>query len=112
MTAKLFIILASVSSFSLSLQLTSVHCIINKHYRSLHSNQTLLLSGSKDAESEKNQVGSSEYYKGFISRSVNEEPKERITGDAILIPTLKFVGGMSLVLILLLFGFLASNGLI
>jgi hypothetical protein len=57
-------------------------------------------------------LGSSEYYRGLISRSVNDEPLERVTGDAILGPTLKFVGGVSVVLVLLTLAFLASNGII
>lgn len=58
------------------------------------------------------QVGTKEYYKGFISRSVDEEPIERVTGDAVLGPTMKFVGGFTVILAALLLGFLASNGII
>ena len=57
-------------------------------------------------------VGSTEYYQGFITRSMNEEPTERVTGDAILGPTLKFAGGISLLLILFMGVFLVSNGII
>ncbi len=57
-------------------------------------------------------VGSSEYYKGFVSRQINEEPEERITGDAVLGPTLKLAGQVTVVLAVLTIGFLASNGLI
>ena len=57
-------------------------------------------------------VGSSEYYQGFLTRSVNEEPTERVTGDAILGPTLKFAGGIGAILVALTVAFLASNGLI
>ena len=57
-------------------------------------------------------VGSTEYYQGFVTRSMNEEPTERVTGDAILGPTLKFAGGISLLLILLMGIFLVSNGII
>lgn len=67
---------------------------------------------SQDEDSEKVAVGSSEYYKGFMNRSLNEEPLERVTGDAILGPTFKFVGGFAAILALLTFGFLGSNGLI
>ena len=67
---------------------------------------------SQDDDSEKVAVGSSEYYKGFMNRSLNEEPLERVTGDAILGPTFKFVGGFAAILVLLTFGFLESNGLI
>mmetsp|Transcript_13886 Transcript_13886/g.23702 ORF Transcript_13886/g.23702 Transcript_13886/m.23702 type:complete len:156 (-) Transcript_13886:46-513(-) len=57
-------------------------------------------------------VGSKEYYQGFVTRSVNEEPVDRVTGDAILGPTLKFAGGVSFILVALVGLFLASNGLI
>ena len=56
-------------------------------------------------------VGSTEYYQGFVTRSMNEEPTERVTGDAILGPTLKFAGGISLLLILFMGIFLVSNGI-
>ena len=57
-------------------------------------------------------VGTQEYYSGFISRDINEEPKERITGDAVLIPTLKFVGGFAAIIVVLFVGFLLSNDLL
>ena len=57
------------------------------------------------------EVGSKEYYSGFVSRNLNQEPEQRVTGDAILVPTLKFVGGFAVILAFLLVGFLASNGL-
>lgn len=57
-------------------------------------------------------IGSTEYYRGFLTRSPNEEPIERITGDAILGPTLKFAGGISLILVVLVLVFLGSNGLL
>eukprot|EP00814_Leptocylindrus_danicus_P008809 CAMPEP_0116043242 /NCGR_PEP_ID=MMETSP0321-20121206/26223_1 /TAXON_ID=163516 /ORGANISM="Leptocylindrus danicus var. danicus, Strain B650" /LENGTH=74 /DNA_ID=CAMNT_0003523981 /DNA_START=159 /DNA_END=383 /DNA_ORIENTATION=- len=57
-------------------------------------------------------VGSKEYYAGFTQRSLNEEPAERVTGDAILGPTFKFVGGAMVIILALLVGFMASNGLL
>ncbi|KAL7450131.1 hypothetical protein ACHAWC_002103 [Mediolabrus comicus] len=57
-------------------------------------------------------IGSTEYYKGFITRSAKEEPTERVTGDAILGPTLKFAGGVSFILVALVVVFLGSNGLL
>ena len=57
-------------------------------------------------------LGSAEYYSGFVSRGLTEDPDERVTGDAVLIPTLKFVGGFTVVIGALLVGFLASNGLL
>eukprot|EP00563_Minutocellus_polymorphus_P018213 CAMPEP_0197733670 /NCGR_PEP_ID=MMETSP1434-20131217/44022_1 /TAXON_ID=265543 /ORGANISM="Minutocellus polymorphus, Strain CCMP3303" /LENGTH=149 /DNA_ID=CAMNT_0043321055 /DNA_START=34 /DNA_END=483 /DNA_ORIENTATION=- len=65
-----------------------------------------------DNEGESVKVGSSEYYKGFVSRKIDEEPEERITGDAVLGPTLKLAGQVTVVLALLTIGFLASNGII
>jgi len=56
-------------------------------------------------------VGSSEYYQGFWSRSVIEN-QERVTGDAVLGPTLKLAGGISLILVALIGAFLLSNGII
>jgi|EP00970_Alexandrium_tamarense_P018525 hypothetical protein len=66
----------------------------------------------KNSNEEKVQVGSSEYYKGFLNRSMDVEPVERVTGDAVLVPTLKFAGGVALFLVALVIGFLASNGLL
>ena len=71
-----------------------------------------MLTAVDDSDTSKTTVGSSEYYQGFISRSVDEEPAERVTGDAVLGPTLKLAGGVSLGLIALTVAFLASNGLI
>ena len=69
-------------------------------------------SSSDNNKSTTTVVGSTEYYQGFITRSMNEEPTERVTGDAILGPTLKFAGGISLLLILFMGIFLVSNGII
>ena len=55
-------------------------------------------------------VGSKEYYDGFLT--VTDEPRERVTGNAVLGPTLKFVGGISVGIMVLLLGFLASNELL
>jgi hypothetical protein len=57
-------------------------------------------------------VGSTKYYEGFFTRSINEEPIERVTGNAILGPTLKFVGIMTIIIAGLTGAFLASNGII
>ena len=65
-----------------------------------------------DSNGENVKVGSSEYYKGFVSRKVDEEPEARITGDAVLRPTIKLAGQVTVVLVLLTVGFLASNGII
>ena len=57
-------------------------------------------------------VGSTKYYEGFFTRSINEEPIERVTGTAILGPTLRFVGIMTIIIAGLTGVFLASNGII
>lgn len=74
--------------------------------------------GTKDDSSETKQsdeltkVGSSKYYSGFVSRSIDEESAERVTGDRVLGPTLKFAGGAAAILAALTIGFLASNGIV
>jgi hypothetical protein len=57
-------------------------------------------------------VGSSEYYEGFVTRSLNEEPEERVTGDAIIGPILKGAAITSLVLGAFFLLFLKSNNLV
>ena len=77
--------------------------------------QTIALKSQTNDSSENEetvQLGSEEYYKGFVSRSLDEEPVERVTGDAILGPTFKFVGGFAVLLVALFVGFMASNGLL
>jgi hypothetical protein len=56
-------------------------------------------------------VGSKEYYDGFVSRDLVEE-EDRVTGDALLGPTVKFVGSVSVLIAALLLVFLLSNGLL
>lgn len=58
------------------------------------------------------EVGTTEYYKGFLASDLESEPRERVTGDAILGPTFKFVGGFSIIILGLFLGFMASNGLL
>mmetsp|Transcript_25182 Transcript_25182/g.29146 ORF Transcript_25182/g.29146 Transcript_25182/m.29146 type:complete len:152 (+) Transcript_25182:76-531(+) len=91
----------------------------DRYYSNFHSRTRLLNTFHQDDQKSNNdesnsdvQVGSKEYYSGFISRDINEEPEERITGDAVLLPTFKFVGGFAVVLIGLTFVFLVSNDLI
>ena len=57
-------------------------------------------------------VGSSKYYQGFLTRSINDEPVERVSGNAILGPTFKFVGYMTILIVGLTGAFLLSNGII
>ena len=75
---------------------------------------TIRTRGKEQEEVEENltSVGSYEYYQGFLTRSPNKEPIERVTGDAILGPTLKFAGGISFILVVFVLVFLGSNGLL
>ena len=50
-------------------------------------------------------VGSKEDYLVFLSQRSVDKPKERVTGDTVLIPSLKFAGALMLV-------FLYSNDLL
>ena len=79
-----------------------------------NNDATTISDGNNNKEQEENltSIGSTEYYKGFLTRSAKEEPIERVTGDAILGPTLKFAGGVSLILVVLVLAFLGSNGLL
>mmetsp|Transcript_9111 Transcript_9111/g.11884 ORF Transcript_9111/g.11884 Transcript_9111/m.11884 type:complete len:81 (+) Transcript_9111:808-1050(+) len=63
-------------------------------------------------EDEKVQVGSKEYYSGFVNRPMSEEPVERVSGDNLLMPIMKFAGSSSLVIGGFLLVFLAANGLL
>ena len=90
---------------------------IPRHYLDFHHYSTQLYAADDDGNAGDNDdktttVGSSEYYQGFISRSINEEPTERVTGDAILGPSLKFAFVISLGLVALVGVFLVSNGII
>ena len=70
---------------------------------------------STDDEKEEDDVvklGSKEYYSGFLSRDSIDEPEERVTGDAVLIPTLKFAAIFSVSIGVLVLAFLISNNLI
>lgn len=69
------------------------------------------LMSPQNTEKEEVRVGTKEYYSGFISRDLKEED-DRISGDKVLIPTLKFIGGFTLIIGLLFIGFLASNGIL
>ena len=87
--------------------------IVGSTSRRKHPNQQLFAKLEQgDDKADQVQVGTKEYYSGFISRDINEEPEERVTGDAVLIPTLKFVGGFAAILGVLFFAFLVSNDLL
>ena len=65
---------------------------------------------STNQDDEKVEVGSKEYMQGFLSSPIQDENvAERGSG---LEQALKLGGGVALVLVLLVVGFLASNGLI
>jgi hypothetical protein len=69
-------------------------------------------SEGEDSNEEKVKVGSSEYYQGFVSRGLNEEPEERVSGDAIITPILKGAAITTVALGAFFLLFLKSNNLI
>lgn len=73
---------------------------------------TRLYGTNEENTEEQVKVGSKDYYSGFLSRGIKEDSEDRVTGDAVLLPTLKFVGGFSVIIGALLLVFLASNGLL
>ena len=83
-------------------------------YSRFRSSNSQLWGGENDEsanqEDEKVEVGSKEYMQGFLSSPIQDESvAERGSG---LEQALKLGGGVAVVLILLVVGFLASNGLI
>ena len=84
---------------------------LNSNLNSNNNNNEQYDEASDDNNS-LTQVGSTDYYQGFINRPIEEEPTERVTGDAVLGPTLKFAGGVSLILVVLVGVFLVSNGIV
>ena len=72
----------------------------------------LAKSEGENSDEEKVKVGSSEYYQGFVSRGLNEEPEERVSGDAIITPILKGAAITTVVLGAFFLLFLKSNNLI
>jgi hypothetical protein len=86
---------------------------MGKHRKqtTLNRQPTTTCIPSKINNDEEVRLGTKEYYAGFISRDL-DEAEERISGDKVLIPTLKFVGGFTIVIGLLLVGFFVSNGII
>lgn len=63
-------------------------------------------------DEEKYKVGSTEYIQGMLSRPIDQESAERVSGDKLLGPTIKLAAQVSLVLILLTLGFFYSNGML
>ena len=95
------------NSFASPIQHTTKKSSLNNSNRNNLENETTI-----EQQDDLTSVGSKEYYQGFFTRSPDEEPVERVTGDAVLGPTLKFAGGVSLILVGLVFVFLVSNGLL
>uniref|UniRef100_A0A7S3DRR4 Uncharacterized protein n=1 Tax=Entomoneis paludosa TaxID=265537 RepID=A0A7S3DRR4_9STRA len=73
--------------------------------------RVLLLAQKKKDSEETVGLGSREYYAGFVSRDMQEN-EQRVTGEALLGPTLKLGLGASMILGGLVLAFLASNGLL
>ena len=88
-----------------------IDTISNTNVQATNNNSLTDELSTSDVDDDITEVGSSEYYQGFWSRSVIEN-QERVTGDAVLGPTLKLAGGISLILVGLIGVFLVSNGLI
>lgn len=90
--------------------------IIKSHYRTTN----LLFSNKSnsnnidldDAQENVVKVGSKEYYSGFLSRDLQGESGERVSGDALLGPTMKFIAGSTVILTFFFVGFLVANGLL
>jgi len=97
------------SFFAPSLQHATMTSSLNNNSNNIDNETTLTTEQQQDNLTS---IGSKEYYQGFITRSPDEEPIERVTGDAVLGPTLKFAGGVSLILVGLVLVFLVSNGLL
>ena len=76
------------------------------------SRRNFLQATSKQDDNDEVEIGSKEYIQGMMSRSVEEEPVERVTGDKVLGPTLRLAGGVTGVLVALVLAFLLSNGII
>ena len=97
------------ASFHVS-RVKSAITILPKPKTAVHANNP-----DETTSEEKEEVvrlGSGEYYSGFVNRQLTEEPEERITGDAVLIPSLKFAGICTAIIGGFLLVFLASNGLL
>jgi hypothetical protein len=58
------------------------------------------------------QIGSKEYFQGFVTRGIQDDVEERVTGDAILGPTIKFVTGFGILILSLFLAFMKSNELL
>lgn len=72
--------------------------------------KTALFDAPQESEEEKVEVGTKEYYDGFLSSPIQDETvAERGSG---LEQALKLGGGFALVLAVLFVGFMASNGLL
>ena len=69
-------------------------------------------SSSNNEKEEQVELGSKEYIQGMISRPVDAEVSERVSGDKVLGPTLRLAGGVTGILLALVLAFLISNGII
>ena len=73
---------------------------------------TLTILSAKESNEGLTTTDSEEYYAGFVKRPIVETDADRVTGDKVLGPTLKFVGLSAAFIGAFLLVFLASNGLI
>ena len=101
------------------LQLESnMHIRYPQHHQLRSSSAVCMKLNSKnkglevDDNDELTTTDSKEYYTGFISRPIVETDTERVTGDKLIDPILKFTGISAAFIGVFLLVFLASNGLI
>ena len=88
------------------------HGFVTPCQQSIRTIQSSALLAQPDKKKDTVKLGSEEYYQGFLSSDMSQEPGERVTGDAVLGPTFKFVGYATAIVVVLLGGFMASNGLL
>ena len=76
------------------------------------STQVASSSSSTKSSSSSTTTRDGSSYEGFVTRSIVDESIDRISDDALMGPTVKFVGGFSVLLGALLLFFMVSNGLL
>ena len=112
---QLLVFLVTVHAFGFCTSflhpITSIYKAPINHRQAYNLPNYRPLFSKNDERDEDVKVGSTEYYAGFLSRDLSEG-EERIAGDKVLIPALKFAGLCTILIGVSLVGFLASNGLI
>lgn len=108
-----FLVVPSVAAFSCNNAVGYSKILQQKHttFNGIRKESRNIILAKDPKLEEEVEVGSKEYYSGFLNRGFDEK-EERVTGDKVLIPTLKFVGGFTVIIGALLVVFMASNGLL